>query len=466
MNYETFLAQKRLVAPVAGFDVDNVSEKLFPFQRDLVRWALRKGRAAIWADCGLGKSPMALEWGRAVCEHMIGRAHILILTPLAVARQFQREGEKFGVPVTVCREPEDVRPGVNVTNYERMHKFDLSIFDGIVLDESSCLKDYTSKTRNLVIDSFASTPYRLALTATPAPNDHVELGNHAEFLGVMSRVEMLSTFFVHDGGSTQDWRLKGHARKDFWRWVCTWAASVRLPSDLGYSDDGYVLPPLDVHEHIVAMPPDYHKTQGSLFIVDASGLSEQREARRASLTDRVQAAAAIVNAEPGEQWIVWTELNDESAQVAALISDAVEITGSDSAETKETAMERFVSGETRVIVSKSSIFGMGLNLQNCARNVYVGVTHSFESWYQSIRRTYRFGQRRPVHAHVIVSEAERGVLANLKRKQADAMAMGASMAAEVGEFVRADLAGSKRDFVNYEPKREMTIPAWVGQEGP
>lgn len=461
MTYEEFVAQKRLLAPQTGIaEPDAVNAKLFPFQRDIVMWALRRGRAAIWADCGLGKSPMALEWARVVTKHL--RRPVLILTPLAVARQFVSEGEKFGVEVTHVREGSDVRDGVNVLNYERLHKVDPSVFGGVVLDESSILKDYTSSTRNELIEAFSHTPFRLACTATPAPNDHMELGNHAEFLGVMSRTEMLSMFFVHDGGRTQDWRLKGHAVKDFWRWICSWATAIRKPSDLGYDDDAFVLPPLNVHQHVVAVGADFVRQQGTLFAVEARGLSEQREARRTSLTDRVKVAAEIVAAEPNENWLIWVDLNDEGSALTAAIPGAVEIRGSDAADDKESALWEFLSaGGT--LVSKPSICGFGVNAQHCARVIFVGLSHSFEAWYQAIRRVYRFGQSRPVECHVITSDAEGAVVSNLRRKQVEAEAMVDSMVREMAALgsVRG---GTKRDFTDYKPTVPMTVPAWVGRE--
>jgi hypothetical protein len=460
-SYEDFVATKRVLAPTTGIEVEvDLNPLLFPFQADITRWALRRGRAAIWADCGLGKSWMALEWARVVAA-FTGRP-VLIMTPLAVAAQFVREGTKLGIVVRHAREQADVAPGVNVTNYERLHKFDLSTFGGVVADESSILKDYTSSTRNAVIDGFARTPFRLACTATPAPNDHMELGNHAEFLGVMSRVEMLSMFFVHDGGATQDWRLKGHAVKDFWRWVCSWAVAVRSPSDLGYADDGFRLPDLEIAEHVVSVGQEFARNQGSLFAVEARGLSEQREARKTSLADRVALAAGIVNAEPSEPWLVWCDLNDESSALTAAIPGAVEIRGSDDPETKESRMGDFTDGRARVLVTKPSIAGWGLNWQHCARVVFVGLSHSFEAWYQAIRRVYRFGQRRRVLCHVITSDAEGAVVANLKRKQADADRMVTGMVAEMGEFTA--VGSAKRDATEYRPTKTMTIPIWIGQE--
>lgn len=466
MKYSDFIAKKRLVAPSAGFDLlPALSQRLFPFQGDITRWALRRGRAAIWADCGLGKSWMALEWARVVAEHgEPGGGDVLILTPLAVAQQFVREGEKIGIKVAHCRTKDDVRPGINVTNYERLHHFDPGAFIGVVADESSILKDYTSATRNALIEAFAQTPFRLACTATPAPNDHMELGNHAEFLGVMNRVEMLSMFFTHDGGDTQSWRLKGHAVKAFWRWVCSWAVSVRKPSDLGYDDDGFALPALKIEERVVSAGADLARAQGTLFAVEARGLEEQRIARRASLGERVRVTAEIVNHQPSEPWIVWCDLNDESAALAAAIPGSVEVRGSDSAEEKEDAMARFSSGEIRVLVSKPSICGWGLNWQHCARAAFVGLSHSFEAWYQAIRRNYRFGQTRDVECYLVSSDAEGAVLANLKRKQAEADRMAAGMIAEMADFTRADLSATRRDVAEYRPKKPMTIPSWIGTE--
>lgn len=463
MDYEDFIAKKRLIAPATGFDeVPALNPSLFQFQADIVRWALRRGRAAIWSDCGTGKSWMELEWARVVAEHDEEDRPALILTPLAVAQQFVSEGTKMGIAVTHARDQSGVWPGVNVTNYERLHKFDPSKFGAIVLDESSILKDYTSSTRNAVIEAFAGCPFRLGCSATPAPNDFMELGNHAEFLGAMSRTEMLAMFFVHDGGATQDWRLKGHAIKDFWRWVCSWAVAIRSPSDLGYSDDGFVLPPLTLADRVVSVGSDFARAQGTLFAVEARGLSEQRDARRSSLAERVKVAAEIVNAEPGESWLVWCDLNAESEALTAAITGAVEITGSDSEEKKEAAMAGFTNGTNRVIVTKPSLAGWGLNWQHCARVVFVGLSHSFEAWYQAIRRVYRFGQKREVKCWMITSDAEGAVVANLKRKQVDAARMVSGMVAEMAQF--ANVKSATRDATEYKPTKKMTIPKWVGVE--
>lgn len=460
-DYQEFLARKRVTAPSVGIEpLLDINPALFDFQRDVVRWALRRGRAAIWADCGLGKSPMALEWSRHVVEHTGGR--VLILTPLAVAEQFVREGDKFGVPVTHARDDDGVSDGVTVTNYERMHRFDLSQFAGIVLDESSILKDYTSSTRNAVIDGFRETPFRLACTATPAPNDFVELGNHAEFLGVMSRTEMLSMFFVHDGGTTQDWRLKGHARRDYWRWLSSWAVAIKHPSQLGYDGTGYDLPELRTHEVVVkcsVQPP-----QGLLFADEARTLSEQRGARRDSLADRVRMAAEIVAREPDEQWLIWCDLNDESTALAASIPGSFEVKGADTEEHKSSTIGGFAAGNVRIMVSKPSIAGWGVNLQRCARVVFVGLSHSFEAYYQAIRRTWRFGQTRPVECYVVTSEREGAVVRNLRRKQDDAESLASGLAEHMRDITRAELVGTTRTVDEYNPTVRMTVPSWVGEE--
>jgi hypothetical protein len=461
-EYEKFIAKKRLVVPPAGIpEPPALSPKLFPFQADIVRWALRRGRAAIWADCGLGKGWMALEYARVVAEHQ--DRPVLITAPLAVAQQFRTEGERLGVAVNVCRDGADVQPGINVANYERLHRFDASVFGGVVLDESSILKDFTSSTRNALIESFSRTPFRLACSATPAPNDHTELGNHAEFLGVMSRMDMLSTFFCHDGGETQNWRLKGHARAEFWRWLCSWACTIRKPSDLGYDDQSFALPPLRVTEHVVPAGPELAREAGALFITDASGIQQQRAARRSSLQARVDACAALVNAS-AEPWVCWCDLNDESDALAKAIPDAVEVRGSQDAEEKERIIGDFMAGRARVLVTKPSIAGLGLNMQHCADVAFVGLSNSFEAFYQAVRRNWRFGQKRPVNCHLIVSDADGAVRENLERKRAAAEQMAEQMLVGMGDIQRATIRALQREHIGYEPKRKMTIPGWLRTE--
>jgi hypothetical protein len=417
---------------------------LYPSRRDLVAWALRLGKAALFCNTGLGKTPMQLAFADAVCRHTGGDA--LILAPLAVAQQTAREAAKFGIAVTLCRSQADVRPGINIANYERLHLFDAARFVCVVLDESSILKSYDSATRNAIIEAFAATPYKLACTATPAPNDHMELGNHAEFLGVMARVEMLAMFFTHDGGETQKWRLKGHATDDFWRWVCSWAVMLRAPSDLGYDDGAFALPPLTMHQHTiesVAAP------EGYLFAVEAQTLTERRDARRASLAERVAATAALANADD-ETWLIWCDLNDESRALTRAIRGAVEVTGSDDPDDKAQRALDFVDGKISVLVSKPSIFGFGLNFQHCARVAFVGLSDSWEAYYQAIRRCWRYGQARPVECHVVTSTAEGAVVANIERKEREARAMGEEMVRHMAVHTMAALGATARAIDEYE----------------
>lgn len=461
-DYDAFIASKLTRSPATGMTtVPALAGVLMPHQRDLVGWALRRGRAAIFADTGLGKMLMELEWARCVAAHTSG--DVLILAPLAVAQQIEAEGARFGIPVTRCREAADVRPGINVTNYDRMHRFDAARFAGVVLDESSCIKHYNSRTLRDLLDAFASTAWKLAATATPAPNDWTELGTHAEFLGVCSRAEMLAEFFCHDGGETQTWRLKGHARAAFWKFVATWAALVRRPSDLGHDDAAYALPPLSVTEHTVATDAATVKATGMLFATEARSLSERRTARKASTDARVAACAAKVNADR-EAWVVWCDLNAESEALAAAIEGAVEVRGSDDLDVKEARLAAFARGEIRVLVTKPSICGWGLNWQHCARTAFVGVTDSWEAYYQAVRRFWRFGQRRPVEVEIYASEAEGAVVTNLRRKESDARVMAESLSAETRDAVRAEVRGQQRTTNSYAPMACMAVPSWLRTE--
>lgn len=425
MSYAEFIARKqRRIQPV-GFQAPALSPLLFPFQRHCVEWALRRGRAALFEGCGLGKSWQAIEWARCVAEHT-GKP-TLILTPLAVAQQFAREGSKLGVPVTHVRTGHEPVGTIEVANYERLHLFAIERYGGIVLDESSILKSFDGKTRTALIDAFKDTPYRLCCTATPAPNDPAELGNHAEFLGVSRHVDMLNRFFEHDAGDTGTWVLKGHGRKPFWRWVSDWAKCANKPSDLGFADDGYDLPELVMHEHVVDVDQGMARQAGLLFAYEASTLSDQRAVRRSSLTERVARAAELINAD-SEQWLVWATLNDESEALTRAIPGAVDVSGSDSSDAKEQAVLDFIDGKIRVLVSKMRILGFGINAQCCARQLFVGADHSFESQFQAIRRSWRFGQTRPVHVHQICTSADGRVVANLRRKQEEFDRMHSEMA--------------------------------------
>ncbi|HET8731666.1 MAG TPA: helicase-related protein, partial [Moraxellaceae bacterium] len=361
------------------------------------------------------------------------------------------------------REAWQVMPGINITNYDRLHKFDASQFGGVVLDESSVIKHHDTRTLAQLLEAFAGTPYKLCATATPAPNDWTELGTHAEFLGVCTRTEMLAEFFCHDGGETQTWRLKGHAREVFWRWVAAWGAMLRRPSDLGYEDARYNLPALHVAEHLVASDESVLVNEGMLFALEASTLSERRDARRASLDARVKACADMVNAD-NEPWIIWCDLNAESDALKAAIPSSVEIRGADSAEDKEARLMAFAHGEIRVLITKPSIAGWGLNWQHCARMAFVGVTDSFEAYYQAVRRCWRFGQQREVMVHLFASQLEGSVLANLRRKEADALAMAESLSQETRAAVMAEVRGTSRQTNPYNANKAIKTPAWLKTE--
>lgn len=428
-DYADFLASKVPTAPDAGFEVGDhaINPKLFGWQRDLVRWALQRGRAAMFADTGLGKTGMQLEWARHVHEKTGG--DVLILTPLAVASQTVIEGVKFGVPVNVCAELDDVRPGINITNYQRLERFDPKAFAGVVLDESSVLKAFGGKTRWALNNAFADTPYKLCCTATPAPNQPSEIGTHAHFLGVMDHGEMLTRWFINDTSEARVLRLKRHGEPDFWRWVASWAVCVSKPSDLlspsgePYPNAGFDLPPLRVEEHVSRA--DYELQQkeqgaggGKLFRLE-TGISATRlhaEMRR-SAPGRARIAAELVVRDPNEAWVLWCNTNYEADEIRRRIPEAFEVRGSDSLESKERKLQAFSDSGIRVLITKPKIAGFGLNWQHCARMVFVGLSYSYEQMYQALRRSYRFGQTRPVVAHIVTSETESGVLETIKRKQ-------------------------------------------------
>ena len=420
MKYNEFIESKRIKFEPVGFDVPEsaINPMLFDFQRDIVRWALRRGRAAVFADCGMGKTPMQLEWAHQVHKHTDGR--VLILAPLAVSVQTQREGEKFNIPVNICRTDADLQDGINITNYERLHYFDPADFAGIVLDESSILKAFGGKLRKEITEFASTIPFRLGASATPAPNDLIELTNHAEFLDVMNGKEIIALFFTQDGNTTHKWRLKGHAKQDFWKWLSSWSVALRRPGDLGYDDGDFILPSMHVHQHTVSLIGPLET--GMLFAVQATTLQEQRRANRASLPDRVNEAANLINASD-DPWIVWCNLNDESAALVDAIPDAVEVKGSDSPEHKESAMLRFSDGDIRVLVTKPSIAGFGMNWQHCHNVAFVGLSHSYEQYYQAVRRVWRFGQTEEVDVHVITSSVDGNIVDNIKRKEKPSMQM-------------------------------------------
>jgi len=443
-EYADFLKKKAVTDCATGIKSPTVNRgKLFDFQLDIVTWALKRGRAAIFADCGMGKTAMQLEWARQVNDYTGG--NVLILAPLAVSSQTVREGQKFGIEVNYCRDQANVKDGITITNYEMLSHFDPSTFSGVVLDESSILKSYTGKVRNEIIESFRDTPFRLACTATPAPNDHMELGNHSEFLGAMSRTEMLSMFFVHDGGETQKWRLKGHAESDFWRWVSSWAVMIRKPSDMGYDDSGFILPEMEIIHHVVKKDeaPD-----GFLFHVEALTLQERQQERKSTVNLRAELAAEIANNTDGP-CLVWCNLNDESGAATKMIDGAVEVKGSDKPEHKEKAMLGFPDGQFRVMVTKPSIAGFGMNWQHCNTMVFLGLSDSYEQFYQAVRRCWRFGQKNKVKVHVVTAETEGAVVKNIERKEADSEKMAQEMVRHMADLNADEIHGTVRNKVDY-----------------
>jgi hypothetical protein len=459
MNYHEFIKNKAIVYQPSGFECMERNENLFGWQNDVVRWALRKGKCAIFSDCGTGKTRMLLQWANMVHKHE--NKAVLILAPLAVAQQTKAEGVLCGIDVKVVRDQSECENGLNITNYEMLQHFDASFFCGVVLDESSIIKHKDGKTRQMIQDMFEETAYKLCCTATPAPNDFMELGTHAQFLGVMKQTEMLATFFVHDGGETQNWRLKGHAEKKFFEWVAGWAACFKRPQDLGYEEEGYELPDLRIHEETVeSTSTELIDGQMMMFAPVGKTLLERRSARRNSLQDRVNRAAEIANATE-EQVLVWCDLNSESKALTEAINGAVEVEGSMSLEEKEKGITGFLKGENRVLVSKPSIAGFGINAQNAHIEIFVGLSDSFEAYYQAVRRCWRFGQDKPVDVYIIISDAEGAVKENIQRKQRDAERMTDELIGFTREFLQSDLKQTKRDVDEYYAFEQMEVPEWM-----
>lgn len=413
-EYDAFIESKTRRAKAHGFEPLPFIAPLFDWQRHVVAWAVRQGRAALFEDCGLGKTIQQLEWASQVQRHTGGA--VLILTPLAVAHQTAHESERFGITAQVVESQAEVSgAGIWITNYEKLDKFDASAFAGVVLDESSILKNFTGKMRQRLTEDFSDTQYKLCCTATPSPNDYTEFGQHADFLGVCTPQQMLCTFFINDTFNTGDWRLKKHAEKEFWAWVASWAACISKPSDIGFSDDGYILPPLNLQTLIVPVNQTEGAKDGELFRHATLSATTMHQEMRMTSQSRADQVAELVN-NSTEAWVVWCNTNDESEKLAAAILDAVEIRGSDSSKKKEDAADGFVAGTIRVLVSKSGIFGYGMNWQHCHNVAFVGLSYSFEDFYQALRRTYRFGQAKPVNAYIVQAETEGAILQTIDRK--------------------------------------------------
>ena len=413
LDYDEFIQAKSIANITAGFDPQPFTVPLFDWQKHVVSWAIKTGRAALFEDCGLGKTAQQLEWAYQVAKHT-GKP-VLILTPLSVSRQTESEAVKFGVPAKVTDGTDEITDGVWITNYEKLSHFDDVDFGGVVLDESSILKNFTGKTRIALTERFSSTPYRLCCTATPSPNDYTEFGQHADFLGVCTPAQMLCTYFINDTFNTGDWRVKRHAEEAFWKWVSTWAACISKPSDIGYSDEGYELPALNMETIIVDVDEVTGAEDGELFRNATMSATTMHKEMRMTAEDRVKKVSELVN-QSDESWIVWCNTNDESERLAKAIPDAVEVRGSDKPKKKEDAAVGFLNGEIRVLISKSGIFGYGMNWQHCRNVAFVGLSYSFEDFYQSLRRSYRFGQTRQVNAYIVQATTEGAVMKTIKRK--------------------------------------------------
>jgi DNA modification methylase len=455
-GYQQFIAAKAPRIESNGIEPVATHPMLFDWQAQIVRWALRKGRAAIFADCGMGKTFMQIEWA---CQMTPAGKRTLVLAPLSVAQQTIQEAERLGVEITYKPEPDD-STGIWITNYQRLHKFVGVEFNAIALDESSILKSLDGKTRDLLLKEFTSIPYRLCCTATPSPNDLTELGNHAEFLGVSSRRKMLANYFVHDSkhGAIDGYRLKGHARNIFWQWVAQWAVYVRKPSDLGYEDGNFILPPLHISEEIIESNfiPD-----GKLFADMAPGIQGRTQARKHTLKSRVERASEIIKSSK-EQWLVWHDLNDEGRDLTKLLkSKCVLIEGSTDDESRQIYEQSWRGGDVQTLIAKPGMFGFGLNWQHCHNLLYIGLSDSFEKWYHSVRRCWRFGQTHPVNVTVITSDAEISVVENVRRKEKQASELAEGIVMAMRESMIAGVKEEKKARPTKTLNRVVSVGDWT-----
>lgn len=453
MDYHSFILGKHTAVSKSGFEPRNLSDGLFDYQQHCVEFAVRAGRSAMFLDTGLGKTFCQLEFAREVVEHT--NRPVLVLTPLAVAAQTAREAAKFGIDAKVIRDDSDVFTGVNIINYDRLDKLDVSQFSGVILDESSILKNFSGRTRNQLVNAFRNTPYRLACTATPSPNDHTELGNHSEFLGVLNHSDMLPRWFINDTMNTGDWRLKGHAVKPFWDWVSSWARCVSQPSDLGFSDFGHVLPDLNIERHVIDFESQA-ESQGQLFASPELSATGIHAVKKESVEHRAAKVAEMVNGS-NDPWLIWCDTDLEADRLARLIPDAVEVRGSDKIEHKEESLLGFADGTIRVLITKPSIAGFGMNWQHCNNMAFVGLTYSYESFYQAVRRCWRFGQTKPVNAHLVMTHAEAAIWRNVSSKASNHDAM----KREMREAMQRNAGIHVDQRLAYQPQRAANLPQWL-----
>lgn len=456
MKYQEFLKTKEYHYENTGFDIDisDLNSNLFDFQKQIVKWALKKGRCALFLDTGLGKTICQLEFANQVCKKENGKA--LILAPLAVSRQTKLEGEKFGIEVNICRTQSDVKDGINITNYEMLKHFNPNEFICVVLDESSILKASLGKMSNDIIDIFRFTKYKLACTATPSPNDYTEFGNHCEFLNIMSRTEMLATFFINDAKEGQ-WRMKRHAESKFWEWLASWAMVVKNPKDIGYPDDRYNLPKLNI-SHIIV---DSKVTKGQLIPSVAKSLQERRQARKDSIIDRVNVVGNLIK--DMDSCLIWVDYNDESDYIKKSFN-IIEVKGADTDDHKENSMIGFANGDIKFLVSKPSICGFGMNFQKCHNMIFCGISDSYEKFYQAVRRCYRFGQENEVNVYVIISRRELSVLNNIKKKQEQHDKLSYEMVERTSEILKNEIHSTTKITEDYTADLSVVLPIWLKTE--
>ena len=456
MNYKEFLERKKLVIHATGFDSDKRNPKLFDWQSDIVKWLLKIGRGGQFSDCGTGKTATELEYAKQVSAYT--NKPVLILCPLCVAAQTRREGVKFDVDVNVCRSQKDVVPGVNIANYEMIEHFNASKFGGVILDESSILKAYMGKTKRMLVDMFKDTPFKLVASATPSPNDQMELLNQAEYLGIMRSSEALSIWFIADQQQSGTYRLKGHAEADFWEWVSTWAVCFERPSDIGYSDDNFCMPDLIEKDIIVDVDVFNDDLSSGMFRDIQTSATGFYAEKRMTLNARVKKCAEIATSSD-EQCVIWVNTNDEADAIVQAIPGVDEVRGNDTAERKEKAALDFIDGKTKILCSKPSMFGYGLNLQNCHKVIFCGLDYSYENYYQAVRRFYRFGQTQPVTVYRVLGETEKNILDTIERKSKQKQRMGEQMKIASSR----PLHDREHYALNFHP-HNITPPTWLRSE--
>lgn len=455
-DYASFLARKAVRAPLRGMSrVPSLAPHLFPFQRDSVDFALRVGTAGLFHDTGLGKTEQILEWCRHAADATNGRA--LILTPLAVAGQTKRRAERWGYQARVIREMSDAGDGINICNYDRLDHLDAAAFGAVALDEASILKSFTGKTTRALIEAFKGCRFKLCATATPAPNDHMELGNYSEFLDVMAANEMLSRFFINDASTaSQEWRLKGHAVTAFWDWMASYSRMAERPSDLGDSDDGFILPPFEIKRHR-ARDSAIENVLGDLFGTVTMSATTMFDVKRQTSEARADIAAALVATEPAETWLIWVDTNDEADRIKAVLPAVVDVRGSMTQEMKEERIEAFSTGKIKWLIGKPAMLGLGLDWAHCARMIFVGRGFSYERWYQAVRRCWRYGQTRTLQVHLIVAEGEAEIGRVVDRKADDHVKMKRAMR----DAMARATGTAEITKVAYQPTRTMELPAWI-----